>query len=261
MNGVVVDKSLSRGVKGFLYEIFSGIQGESMLVGERQIFVRFSGCELNCAYCDTPDAHEPTNIALVEQTCGRGDFAVMPNPMTVGEVVSAVQQLETFPGLHHSVSITGGEPLTQSRFAGTLARELKARGFRIFLETNGEFPERLPDILLYTDIVSMDIKLPSATGGVDLMRQHQLFLRAAMAKEVHVKVVLTSISTDDELMRAVKMVSECDTAIPLILQPVTASGKLRPPTPLRVLALQARCKEMLRSVRVIPQCHKIMEQR
>ena len=37
-----------------IQEIFSGIQGEGVLVGVRQIFLRFHGCQLHCRYCDTP---------------------------------------------------------------------------------------------------------------------------------------------------------------------------------------------------------------
>ena len=252
---------LATEIKGFLYEVFSGIQGEGLLVGERQIFVRFSGCELHCAYCDTPAAQERTNICLVEQTPGFGDFAIAQNPMTGGEALSYVQRLETAPGLHHSVALTGGEPLTQSRFVGILAREMKGRGLRLFLETNGEFPDRLPDVLPYTDIVSMDIKLPSATGGPDLLIQHEQFLRIAAGKDVYVKIVVTSTTSVDELIEAVEMVRSVDAGIPLVLQPVTPYRQIAPPSPQQVLDFQARCKGLLSNVRVIPQCHKIMNQR
>lgn len=41
-------------MKAYVSEVFSSIQGEGKLLGRRQIFVRFSGCNLNCNYCDTP---------------------------------------------------------------------------------------------------------------------------------------------------------------------------------------------------------------
>lgn len=261
MKQLVVDESLVTGVRGFLYEVFSGIQGESLLVGERQIFVRFAGCNLHCAYCDTPGAHERTNICLAEQTPGKGDFEVAQNPMSTGEAIAYAERLETTPGLHHSVSLTGGEPLSQSRFAMIVARELKAKGFRIFLETNGELPERLPEVLPFVDIVSMDIKLPSSTGCPDMMPKHELFLRTASEKEVHTKIVVTSKTLVEEVLAAAKMIRSVDAGIPLILQPVTAHNNIVPPTPLEMLELQAKCKGILVNVRVIPQCHKMMNQR
>ncbi len=258
---VVMVQPLATGIKGFLYEIFSGIQGEGLLVGERQIFVRFAGCDLQCAYCDTPPARARTNICLVEKAPGSRDFATADNPMTCAEALGYVEQLETIPGLHHSVTLTGGEPLTQSRFVGILARELKGRGHRIFLETNGEMPDRLPDVLPHVDIVCMDIKLPSATEGPDLLSKHEQFLRMAVEKEVHVKIVVASRTSMDELLDAVEMIRSVDVGIPLVLQPVTPHGKIMPPSPQQMLDFQARCKGLLSQVRVIPQCHKIMNQR
>ncbi|MBN1405468.1 MAG: 7-carboxy-7-deazaguanine synthase QueE, partial [Candidatus Omnitrophica bacterium] len=44
-------------------EIFSSIQGEGIYVGERQIFIRFAGCNLNCVYCDTKNNKKPFNLS------------------------------------------------------------------------------------------------------------------------------------------------------------------------------------------------------
>jgi 7-carboxy-7-deazaguanine synthase len=260
MSESAVDIEPTLTIKGFLYEIFSGIQGEGVLVGERQVFVRLAGCDLSCAYCDTPSARDRTNICRVERTPGRRDFAAAPNPMTCSEAVAYVVGLETSPGLHHSISFTGGEPLAQSKFVALAAHELQGKGFRIFLETNGELPDHLLDVLPFVDIVSMDIKLPSSTGGPDLMVEHEEFLRRAVSKEVHAKVVLTAQTSSEDLFRAVKMVASVNPAIPLILQPVTPQADIHPPSDLRVLEWQSQCKSLLPNVRVIPQCHKIMGQ-
>ncbi|MDX9694125.1 MAG: 7-carboxy-7-deazaguanine synthase QueE, partial [Methanothermobacter sp.] len=47
-----------------IMEVFSSIQGEGLLVGCRQIFIRFAGCNLNCKYCDTPESRNPQSGEL-----------------------------------------------------------------------------------------------------------------------------------------------------------------------------------------------------
>ena len=56
-------------MKAPIIEVFSSIQGEGLLIGRRQIFVRFAGCNLNCNYCDTPESRKST--AGTEYNCGR----------------------------------------------------------------------------------------------------------------------------------------------------------------------------------------------
>ncbi|MEM4195978.1 MAG: 7-carboxy-7-deazaguanine synthase QueE, partial [Methanothermobacter sp.] len=47
-------------MKAPIMEVFSSIQGEGLLLGKRQIFIRFAGCNLNCSYCDTPESRDPS---------------------------------------------------------------------------------------------------------------------------------------------------------------------------------------------------------
>jgi organic radical activating enzyme len=51
-------------MKARINEVFSSIQGEGKLIGRRQVFVRFSGCNLECNYCDTPLSRDPNFGAL-----------------------------------------------------------------------------------------------------------------------------------------------------------------------------------------------------
>ncbi|MGB9588602.1 MAG: 7-carboxy-7-deazaguanine synthase QueE, partial [Armatimonadota bacterium] len=184
---------------GHVYEVYSGIQGEGLLVGERQIFIRLAGCNLSCSYCDTPHARIASDRCRVEQTPGLRDFVAVSNPLAAEDVAAFVMRLNASRTLHHSVALTGGEPLVQAEFASLIARSLKRNGIRVFLETNGSLPDSLPKILPFLDYISMDIKLPSATGGPCLLDVHETFLRQAGNIETCVKMVVTRSSSDEEI--------------------------------------------------------------
>ena len=64
-----------------LIEVFSSIQGEGMLVGCRQVFVRMAMCNLACSYCDTPYAPQPS--CRVEDAPASGNFRNLPNPVSL----------------------------------------------------------------------------------------------------------------------------------------------------------------------------------
>jgi 7-carboxy-7-deazaguanine synthase len=94
-------------------EIFFSIQGESSYAGLPCVFVRLSGCNLRCTYCDTRYAYE------------QGDH------MDVSEIIDRVSGYDC-----RLVEITGGEPLLQEE-TPALISGLLDRGFTVLLETNG----------------------------------------------------------------------------------------------------------------------------
>ncbi len=243
-----------------IFEIFSGIQGEGILVGTRQVFVRLCGCNRRCAYCDTREAIEPSATCAVEQAPGSRRFDAVPNPVSPLQVAEAVAALNTSPKLHHSVSLTGGEPLLFPEFILALAPLLLDRGLPIYLETNGTLPDALERVVEAVRHVAMDIKLESATGQPTPWDAHLRFLRIAAARNAQVKVVVTSTTTEDELERVAKVVNEGWFKAPVVLQPVTAAGGKRPPSPAVILRMQEFLACRVLSVRVIPQVHKLMEQ-
>ncbi|MCA1828255.1 MAG: radical SAM protein [Myxococcales bacterium] len=97
-------------------EIFFSIQGESTLAGEPCVFVRFTGCDLRCGYCDTEYAFY-------------GGTA-----MSREEILNEVSKHPA-----RFVCLTGGEPTLQKELP-ELARELLDRGYRVSLETHGQRP-------------------------------------------------------------------------------------------------------------------------
>src|SRR5437868_6329343 len=102
-------------------EIFFSIQGESTHAGKPCVFVRFTGCDLRCGYCDTAYAF----------TGGQ--------PMTRAEILAEVAKHPA-----KFVCLTGGEPVLQ-RELPELAQELLDRGYEVSLETHGQKPlHRIP---------------------------------------------------------------------------------------------------------------------
>jgi organic radical activating enzyme len=237
-----------------IVEIFSSIQGEGLYVGTRQIFVRFSGCNLACVYCDTPGSSKLCKYALVERTPGMRNFEKVPNPISIDHLAEMINSLLTVK--HHSISLTGGEPLGQTDTIVKLAPKLHAP---IYLETNGTMYDKLAQVLPYVDIISMDIKLPSATGK-EYWQEHHNFLRLATTKELFLKLVITKQMSNDEFLQAVNLIASVSVSIPLILQPVTPCNNSETVTPDAMLAYQEKALEFLEDVRVIPQTHKFMGQ-
>jgi organic radical activating enzyme len=95
-----------------LIEVFSSIQGEGLLVGCRQIFVRMALCNLACGYCDTPYAPQPD--CRIEDAPASGIFRNVHNPVALETLYNILHTWNhLLPGLHHSISLTGGEPLVR----------------------------------------------------------------------------------------------------------------------------------------------------
>jgi 7-carboxy-7-deazaguanine synthase len=115
-------------------EIFYSIQGEGELTGVPSVFIRTSGCNLRCAWCDTPYAS--WNPEGTQQSVAR--------------IISAV---EAHPQAHHVV-ITGGEPMI-AKDVHSLAAELKKLGRHITIETAATI---MPDGIA-CDLASLSPKL------------------------------------------------------------------------------------------------------
>jgi len=237
-----------------IVEVFSSIQGEGQYVGHRQIFVRLAGCNLECAFCDTPTSRTFAQNGQIERTAGKRDFKVIFNPISIVELAKYINNMLVFP--HHSISLTGGEPLCQVAAIKKLAPLIDGK---IYLETNGTLPQELAIVLPDIDIISMDIKLPSATGR-ELWQQHHDFLQLANQRTVFVKLVVTQEMSAEEFGQAIALVASVDKEIPLIIQPVTPINNCQGVTPDMVLHYQEQALTVLSNVRVIPQTHKFIGQ-
>src|SRR5262245_26917381 len=147
-------------MNGYVSEIFCSFQGEGLFAGRRHVFLRLAGCNLRCAYCDTPDSLERTSSCTVHDLDGAPRS--LANPLAPDRLSALLAPFLSAPGVH-ALAVTGGEPLLQTGF---LAETLLATRPRVpvLLETNGTYPRRLPAVLDLIDIVSMDVKLPSNSG-------------------------------------------------------------------------------------------------
>lgn len=231
-----------------LIEIFSSAQGEGKYVGCRQIFIRTADCNLNCAYCDTN--FRRADFCNVETFAGSMKFEKILNPVSAEEVAAIVKKFAAeIPT--HAVSFTGGEPLIHWEFIGDVAKLIDTK---ILLETNGTLYNELAKILDAVDIISMDIKMPSVAG--DFFSAHREFLKLARAKDLYVKIVISAETTPEEFDAALEILLPEDL---LILQPVTPVNSVREISARQILELQARALRKLKSVRVIPQTHKMLK--
>ena len=235
-----------------LIEIFSSVQGEGKYVGCRQVFVRLTGCNLRCAYCDTKLRRQ--KYCNFETSAGSMKFYRIQNPISADKVADAVQfMINEVPT--HSLSFTGGEPMLHCEFIKAVAKRINTK---IFLETNGTLFNELERIIDCVDIISMDIKLPSVVG-IDLLENHRRFMEIAKIKDLYTKIVISAETTTEEFLAAVQMIASISSDILLILQPVTPFNNVEAAAPDKLLSFQAAALKYLSDVRMVPQTHKMIK--
>jgi len=122
-------------------EIYKSLQGESTYAGLPCVFVRLTGCNLRCSWCDT------------EYSFYGG------KKMTPERVFDEVERLSPTSGL---VEITGGEPMLQERELVPLMHRMLESGYKVLLETSGERPlEGVPAAV----VKIVDVKCPDSGEG------------------------------------------------------------------------------------------------
>lgn len=237
-----------------LIELFSSIQGEGVFLGRRQLFVRLADCNLDCAYCDTP--FQPVPFWRAETVPGSGNFQEIANPVTPRRLTDVVEGLVRTAPFHHSLALTGGEPLLQAVALEHWLPQLTDM-LPVFLETNGTLPQQLERLLPWLRWVSMDIKLQSSCGPPTPWPLHARFMAVAGATLCQVKVIVVQQTPPEEVLRAAALVAESSPGMPLILQPRTVAG--RPSVSgEHLLMLQAAAAAIHRDTLVIPQIHPLL---
>ena len=251
---------------GYLSEIYSAIQGEGTLVGVRQIFVRFSACDLRCVWCDTPESLLRTDFCELEILAGSRTFEKIKNPLSKDKLITYIQRLQ--PELHHSISLTGGEPLLQSDFLLNFLPQFKKYvHLPVYLESGGHRDEDLGKIINFIDYISMDFKLPSSAKTANLWENHLRFLNTALnsksLKNIYVKIVITKDTLFDELEYSVNLIKGFQKIknIDVVLQPVSEVNGSKPPSEKDLLETHFKLLKLYPYIKVIPQVHKLIGQR
>ena len=144
-------------------EIYKSLQGESTYAGLPCVFVRLTGCNLRCTWCDT------------EYSFYGG------RKMTPEQVFDGVEHLTAPGGL---VEITGGEPMLQERELVPLMHRLLDSGYKVLLETSGE---RSLEAVPVGVIKIVDVKCPDS-GEADTFRMENL---ATLRPRDEVKFVIS----------------------------------------------------------------------
>lgn len=171
-------------------EIFYSIEGEGIEIGRPEVFVRLSGCNLRCVWCDTKYAW------------------YNGKEMSVDEIV---REIKRYPC--KNVSITGGEPLLQREELLELIRKLKKIGYWIQINTNGTIFDK--EIFELVDLITMDCKCPSSGMKSDsevLKRTKKNFKDKVQFKFV--------ISNEEDYKFAEKLVKNLlEDALSIVFQP------------------------------------------
>jgi 7-carboxy-7-deazaguanine synthase len=180
----------------YITEIFKSIQGEGTRAGLPCIFVRLTGCNLRCTWCDTAYAFHGGKKMSVEEVLGRVD-----------ELAGRSEKLHGSESAVPLVELTGGEPLLQEEVY-PLAEKLLATGYTVMVETSGErYIGELPREV----IKIVDVKCPDS-GEADTFEMHNL---EALSEQDEVKFVISTrrdyefareFTTQHELARRVKQV-------------------------------------------------------
>ena len=177
-------------------EIFYSLQGEGFNTGRAAVFVRFSGCNLRCAFCDT-------------------DFSSFQE-MTAQEIVAKVKALSPSDAIRPLAVLTGGEPTLQVDEA--LIDALQKEGYEVAMESNGtrEAPQNL-------DWLTVS---PKTTGG------ERLEIKGGRFPD-EIKIVFDEDTDPEAILAALKMTTPISSprggreGVLLFLQPCDTGDKER----------------------------------
>ena len=217
-------------------EIFDSVQGEGVLTGTLATFVRFAGCNLACAWCDTKYAWNGVTKPM--------------SPEEIGEQVDR----------GHAV-LTGGEPLLQptEEFIA-LVRKLHQRSMHVTVETNGTLK---PDgvLMASVDLWSVSPKFGSSKASLSLPWDTLDYFADATATKVQWKFVLDGPEDIEQMYKLFwKRVFQRKATKSIVLQPVARTPEDAGDAYKRLLELVSGDSRLNHDwrIRVLPQVHTLI---
>ena len=230
-----------------LSEIFTSIEGEGILFGTKTMFVRLAGCPFRCHWCDTPYA--------LPMDSG-SDYSVEE----VKEIISESLQPNTY-----KINFTGGEPLVQHEAVLELAKFVRQKGLRVYLESSCYDAVRFSKVLPYIDICKIELKLRDSKivnekQYCNLLKNELECLRQTVrsCKTTYIKIVVTNSSDLKEfkdIVREVFSIAKPSELAGFIIQP---SYRVDEPTLDVLFGFYDAVYPMYDQVRIVPQLHKII---
>jgi 7-carboxy-7-deazaguanine synthase len=228
-----------------LSEIFTSIEGEGILFGTKTMFIRLAGCHLKCRWCDTAYAL-PLHSGLsydISQVKGLITEHLQPNT--------------------YKVNFTGGEPLLQYRAVIELAKFVKEKGVRTYIESSCFDSNRFEKVLPHVDFCKIEFKMKDSkvidpAHYDNLLENEKECLNLAIDnhKVTYIKIVVTRSSSLQEFEELVESQLKNVKAVDLagfIIQP---SYGMDDPTVERLLDFYDAVYPLYPDVRIIPQLHK-----
>ena len=204
-------------------EIFDSIDGEGKRTGELTTFIRLSGCNLRCSYCDTSYAQR-FNEGII---------------MTISEILEECKQYN-----NKNITLTGGEPLARI-FIEDLIKELSINNFNVNIETNGS--KILYTIPRYKNVFyTMDYKCPSSLVEKEMILENLEFLD----KDDVLKFV---VGNEEDLNKCKEILQNYNIKAQVYISPVFNNIK-----PIEIVEYMKKNKNIFNKARIQVQLHKII---
>lgn len=180
-------------------EMFLSIQGEGPSVGKPRYFIRLSGCNLNCIWCDTAYTWNWEGTDFKHKTAPKYDRDAESECLPLTAIIEQISQIEP-PG----IVITGGEPLLQQGRLVKLLEMLKSqlRGIYVEIETNGSI-KPIPELIGLVDQFNVSPKLNHSGNKAEIAQKPEALSAFSAIPQAFFKFVVAEKSNINAINRIV----------------------------------------------------------